>query len=453
MRRADAVKMDREICASVWTSPRVQRLMETLAYDIGPRPAGSTAMKRAAEFLGEELRKIGARNVHTEPVGVLAWRAGESRLELTSPWRRACDSIHHVHSAAGEVRGPLVDVGAGTREELDRLRKRVGGAVLLVRGHTITGGKVEPALSRLKEMCARGAAAILMRRMYPGYGAGIELASVSGDLPVPVLGVSHEEGNELASAAGRGKARVKLQASGRSYRTRCVNLVAEMGNARGSREVVILGAHLDHFHITPGALDDLTGVVTLAEIARALSPFQSKFRRTLRLIVYTGEEYGFIGSKAYVRQHADELDYVRFVFNMDGLFPGTARGVAVMWAPAMRDYVARRFQETQCEVDVRSMFCMSSDYLPFMLQGIAAARPADFHDEFPDWSHTRHDTPDKVPPEWIRLNAMTYAQLLIRVLTDPKKIPTSRKSPEEVHALVEKEDAREAIECWDMEVP
>ena len=191
----------------------------------------------------------------------------------------------------------------------------------------------------------------------------------------------------------------------------------------------------------------------MLEISRALAPFRTTFRRTLRLIAFTGEEYGLIGSKAYVKQHARELDSIRFVLNLDGLFPQTAQGMAVMWAPAMRDYIEKAFRETQCDVDVQNMFCMSSDYVPFMLAGIVTARQADLQDSFPPWSHTRHDTPDKIPPDWIRLNAMTYAQLLARILTDPRPLPTKRLSPEEVRTLVEKEDAREALEAWENEIP
>ena len=453
LNKPDRLKVDREICATVWTSPHAQRLMETLCYDTPRRPAGSKGMKTAVELLGGELRKLGARNVHTEPVKVFTWREADSRVELLSPRRRVYDSFHHVHSAPGEAAGPLVEAGSGTSEELDRPGKRIGGAVLLVHGHQITGGKVEPYIVRLRDMASRGARAVLVRNMYPGQGAGIDLAAISEVLSIPVLGVSCEEGHELASFAARKQARVSVAASGRSYHTRCANLIADMGPARAGTETIILGAHLDYYHLSPGAFDNLSGVVALIEIARALAPFRTKFKRRLRLIAFTGEEFGFTGSKAYVARHANELDSIRFVLNMDSLFDETARGLAVMWAPSMRDYIDRALGETQCAVDVRSMFCMSSDYLPFMLAGIAAARPADFRNAFPPWSHTRNDTPDKIPAEWIRANAMTWAQLLARILTDPRELPARRKSPEEVRALVEKEDAFEALEAFECAVP
>lgn len=446
MRKRERLKMDREICATVWTSPRAPELMQALGDDIGSRPAASQPYRDAVALLTRELTGIGCGGIHTEPVPIVAWQAGDSLVELIRPGQCRCESVHHVHSAPGDVSGALVDAGAGTPAELDRLGGGTAGAVLLVAGHEITGGKVPPIRRRVQDMAERGAAAILMRCMEPGLGPAIELASFSTIIPIPIVGISHEDGCELAAAAAAGAARVRVRATGRNYDACCENLVADLTAPGGGDGVIILSAHVDSFHNSPCALDNLSGVVTLVEIARALAPFKSAFRRTLRLIVFTGEEYGLVGSVAYVDQHAEELDAIQFVFNLDSLFDNTARGVAVVWAPAMRDVIEHALRETQRRVEVRDMFCMSSDYLPFMLAGIAVGRPADLEDAFPPYSHTCHDTLDKVPPEWIRLNAMAYAQMLARLLIAPK-LPAKRLAPEQVQTLIDEQDA--AAELWE----
>lgn len=245
-----------------------------------------------------------------------------------------------------------------------------------------------------------------------------------------------------------------METAGKSYRTKCLNLLGELGPGRVGNEVIVLSAHVDTHFGNPGALDNLTGVVTLMEIARALAPFRRKFTRTLRLILFTAEEYIFVGSRAYVRDNPEQLDRIQFVLNMDSLFPATAKGVAVMGAPAMRDYIERAFGDTQCDVDVRNLFCMSSDYFPFLMEGIAAARPAHFDsaEVFPPWSHTRQDTPDKIPADWIRSNAMTFSQLLLRMLTDSRPLPVKRKTREQVEALVTEEDVIESLQVLGFDV-
>ncbi len=450
MRRSERAKMDREICATVWTSPHAQTLMDALSYDIGPRPPGSKAMREAQRLLADVLRKLGARNIHREPVPVLGWRPVPAKLELMTPYRRVYESIQHVHSASGSFTAPLIEGGGISDETLDRLGCRVRGAVLLARGHEVSGDKYLPLFARVRKALERGALGVIARNMYPGVGPAIELMGVSQQMPIAVLGVSHEQGFELASLIRRSRARVRIDTAGKSYDTRCSNLVADIGPSRTTSEMIILSAHLDSFYSAPGSFDNLSGVVTLVEIARALAPARSKFRRTFRLVAFTGEEYGFAGSKSYVRRHANELDSLRFIFNMDSLFPSTAEGIAVMWAPEMRAYIESALRETQRNVDVRNHFCMSSDYLPFMLEGIAAAKPADWKNSFPPWSHTHTDCPDKVPPNWIRLNAMTFAQLLIRLLVDPRPLPAKRRPVDEIRDLIAQEGIEEVLCAYEL---
>jgi hypothetical protein len=394
------------------------------------------------------LASFGALNVHGEPVPLLAWNDGSSVLELTSPRRRVYESVQHVHSAAGTVFGRLLDAGLGNEVDLDRLGDRVAGSVLLLRGHESSGSRFVPIQIRVEELRRRGAAALLLRNLVSGTGPAIELMGIESDIPIPVLGVSWEDAGDLAAVARSDAATIRLEASGRSVRAECVNTIADLGPVAEDAEIIILSAHMDTFHVNPGSFDNLTGVVTLLEMARALVPFQASFVRRLRLVIYTGEEYGFLGSRAYIAQHSQELERIRLVFNMDSLWPATADAIAVMWSPEMRDYIANAFAATARSVEVRNLFCMSSDYLPFLLEGIACARPAGFEAAFPPYSHTRMDTPDKVPGDWIRLNAMSHAQLLARIVTDPEPLPTRRKTAAEVQALLDKESARELIRVY-----
>ena len=441
-------KLDSQICAAVQTSPYGKRLVDIISHQFGPRPTGSEAMKKACEFIAKDFNRIGARDIHTEDVPVFTWQHGPSQVELISPQSRIYDSVQHVHSTSANLEAALLDAGSGSQEQPDKLGDKIKGAILLIRGHPISGQKHVPFSKVISNVCDQGASAVLVRNMYPGTGPAIELAGCSEDVAIPVLGLSSEDADELSSLVKSAKPRLRIETTGQSYRTNCANLVAEIGPADTAGEIVVLSAHLDSFAISPGAFDNLTGVVTLIEIARALAPLQDKFKRTLRLIIFTGEEYIFQGSKAYVEKHRELLDRIRFVFNMDSLFSSTAKAVAVIWSPIMRDYINQIFHRIQCEVDVRNMFCMSSDYLPFMLEGIPTARPADCEDPdqpYPDVSHTALDTPERVDPEWITLNAMNYAAMLGRMLMDPQPLPTKRKTPEQVQALIAEDDAVEEL--------
>jgi carboxypeptidase Q len=85
------------------------------------------------------------------------------------------------------------------------------------------------------------------------------------------------------------------------------NTVAEIRGTEKPDEVVILGAHLDSWDLGTGATDNGTGSMAVLAAARALQKAGVKPKRTIRFVLFTGEEQGLNGSKAYVQAHKDEL--------------------------------------------------------------------------------------------------------------------------------------------------
>lgn len=450
MQSTELESIDHHICGSVWTSPL--RLIESISYDFGPRPSGSKALRDATAFVATLWRDLGVENVHTETVAMTAWRQAHAAVKMASPQKRHYDCFQHNFSSPGKVTARLLSAGNAFEEDLDRIGKRIEGSILLIDGmvHGLPEKEVALFPRRIARIDRRKPAGIIFANAFPHAGAVIETASVLGNASIPVMGISYEDGCELKSFVRQGETVMSIEAEGDSYDTQCMNLIGEMGPT--SDDVVVLSCHLDTHAGTLGSFDNLSGLAGLVEIVRALAPFQNKFRRRLRLISFTGEEYLNLGSKAYVQRHEAELDQIKFVFNMDGLFPATSRGIAVMWSPQMKNCIEAYLRQTQCCVDIRNYFCMASDYLPFMLKGIAAARPADWEHSFPQWTHTKLDTPPRVPMEWIRLNAMPFAQLMVRLLMDPQPLPTSRKSREQVRHLVEEEDVAEDLHYYGFDV-
>ncbi len=420
-----------------------RQLMSTVCREVGLHPAGSPGMREAAQLLAAEWRGFGAEDVHTEPVPVNAWEQVDSVVELQAPVQRSYASMQYVYSGSGTVEAPVIWAGDASSEELDRLGDQIRGAIVLVKSHELSGGgNWEPIQKRISLLEQKEAAGVLVASRHPELPVNEWMyRSVS----IPVLSLPGKEAAELEELAKKQYARVRLEAAGRSTEAECVNLIGEMGCGRPADETIILSAHLDGSHIAPSAFDNITGVVTLTEAARALAPYKDSFVRNLRIIAYTGEECGFLGSKEYVRAHAEDLNRIRFVLNLDSLFDDTARGVAVMWAPEMRDYIEDALLDLDSEVDVRNFFCMSSDYLPFMLEGIPAARPASYVGPYLPWSHTTEDTDDKIAPEWLQANATVCARMLFRMLTDDQPLPSERKTAQEVRELIEQEDVADTL--------
>src|SRR6185503_3820044 len=81
------------------------------------------------------------------------------------------------------------------------------------------------------------------------------------------------------------------------------NTVAEIPGSDRRGEVVMLGAHLDSWHAGTGATDNAAGCAVVMEALRILQALEVRPRRTIRIALWTGEEQGLLGARAYVREH------------------------------------------------------------------------------------------------------------------------------------------------------
>jgi hypothetical protein len=114
-----------------------------------------------------------------------------------------------------------------------------------------------------------------------------------------------------------------------------VNVVAELPGTDKAAEVVMLGAHFDSWHAGTGATDNAVGSAVMMEAMRILKTTRLPLRRTVRLALWTGEEQGLLGSRAYAKQHFGDREsmvlnqeHARLsgYFNMDN-GGGAIRGV------------------------------------------------------------------------------------------------------------------------------
>ncbi len=86
------------------------------------------------------------------------------------------------------------------------------------------------------------------------------------------------------------------------------NVVAEIPGTDKADELVMLGAHFDSWHAGTGATDNAAGCAVMMEAVRILKATGLKMRRTVRIGLWTGEEQGLLGSRAYIREHFADVD-------------------------------------------------------------------------------------------------------------------------------------------------
>jgi carboxypeptidase Q len=126
---------------------------------------------------------------------------------------------------------------------------------------------------------------------------------------LPTLSLAREDVGMMRRLLGQGqKLRVRLDVSnkiGPAFES--TNVVGEIRGRERPDEIIVVGAHLDSNDLGPGALDNAAGCGAVMETARAIKSLGLAPRRTIRFVLFTGEEEGMLGSNAYVARHRDEM--------------------------------------------------------------------------------------------------------------------------------------------------
>jgi len=125
--------------------------------------------------------------------------------------------------------------------------------------------------------------------------------------PMPAqIALAVEDYNRLARMIQQGeklKMNVDLQVKFHGEDLMAYNTIAEIPGTDLKDEVVMIGAHLDSWHVGTGATDNGAGVAATMEAVRILKALDLQPRRTIRIGLWTGEEQGLLGSRAYVAKH------------------------------------------------------------------------------------------------------------------------------------------------------
>jgi Zn-dependent M28 family amino/carboxypeptidase len=159
---------------------------------------------------------------------------------------------------------------------------------------------------------------------------------------IPSIVVQSEDYGRMSRLLADGKRvemEVEIDNTIYSEEMNSVNVVAEIPGTDNKDQVVIMGAHIDSWHAGTGATDNATGVAAVMEAARILQKLELKPRRTIRVVLWGGEEQGLLGSKAYVKDHygtfeapTSEFSDLSAYINIDS-GTGRVRGATVFGPP------------------------------------------------------------------------------------------------------------------------
>lgn len=389
---------------------------------IGHRLSGSPQLDQAIAWAQSRLQAAGLSNVHTEPVMVPHWVRGVERAEMLAPLPQSLNLLGLGGSVGTPPGGITAEVAVvGSFDELDQLGAAVAGKIVLFDvpykgyGHTVVY-RHDGAARAAKW----GALAALVRSVGP----------VSLDTPhtgamdydpafpkIPTAAVTIEAATQMRRMQQRGETiRLHLEMGAHTLPDApSANVVAELRGTEKPEEVVLISGHLDSWDVGQGAQDDGAGTVVAMEAVRLLQTLGLKPRRTIRLVLWTNEENGLRGGKAYRDAHRAEFGNLIAAVETDS---GSERikGFQLELAKATPEAKAAALAALQSLAPQVAPFGVTlqlghsgADVSPMVREGVPGIGVQHAATHYFDVHHTRADTFDKVEKDDLAFSAAALA--------------------------------------------
>ena len=356
--------------------PQVMANLEYLSDMIGPRLTGSARLKRANDWTAEKMKQYGLENVHLEAYTIpRGWERGSVMARIVEPNGVTISAAQAAWTGgtSGTISGPVVVFAPEKEEDFAAFKGRLKGAIVLT--SALTGQPDEAsalpipdqtAPSDIKALkvadvkSAEGKAPLTppgpggrpanfnmeaFRKLRKAINTFMEqegVAAVMRDAgkpqgllnmtgswesmsDIPGLFVAHEHIAMMQRLLKQNvPVKMELNVTSRFIDgpITVYNTVGEIKGSEKPNEFVLLGAHLDSWDLGTGSVDNGTGSMAVLEAARLIKTAGLTPRRTMRFVLFSGEEEGLFGSKAYVEAHKSEMPNMNVGFVHD---TGTGR--------------------------------------------------------------------------------------------------------------------------------
>jgi aminopeptidase YwaD len=311
------LKLDDTIAARIAADQGLWRDFNDIC-DCGGRLAGTDSEKKAFALLRERVRAASPANAgRSIPVPYGGWRAKRATLRLGDGALAACHPlVRTIATPKDGLTAEVIDLGRGTPEEFQAHARDIQGRIVLVRHELMFAAGTIHRRRKYDMARASGALGFLIAGPLPG-----ELVAGSsgreGGEGIPALGIAPETAARLARRAdGWPSATMIIETDESPAETE--TLVYEYPGR--SDDWVVLSAHVDGHDLAESAMDNGTGLAAVLAATRALAPEVARWRRGLRVMFFSVEEWALTGSAQYVRALSEtERNRIALNVNLDSV--------------------------------------------------------------------------------------------------------------------------------------
>jgi carboxypeptidase Q len=411
-----------------------------LSDDIGSRVTGSPAERKAEQWGVAKMKAMGLENVHAEKYTLWkGWSRGSAEAELLSPVRHKLhvDAMGWTGSTpAGGAEGDVVAVNLfdmyNEINNVDRLK----GKVVLV---TAKGRPTKEFIQLFAQfgdfLKAAGPAGVVA--VIGGQGgsksAGMNLTHTgilgfNADFAVPVVSMTAEDQGQLERYLERGltpRARFNVQNTFTNGPVEAANVVGEIRGREHPEQILVVGGHLDSWDLAQGATDNGSGTATVLGAAESIARSGQRPRRTIRFVLFTGEEQGLDGSFAYIKQHKAEM-----ANHLGNLVLDAGQGAVKGFQMGGRDDLVAAFQPFADSLvnfnrmSVDDKVESGTDTLPFSMAGLPGINMLQDTTDYKFTHHSAADALEAQKQDVLAQNATLMALAAFWIADRPERFAT-----------------------------
>jgi len=396
-----------------------------LSDDIGPRVTSSLGAQKATEWGVAKMKSIGLQNVHAEKWTMWkGWTRGTAQAEMLVPVRHplTIDAMGWTGSTPqGGAEGDIATANLFNLDEELKDTSRFRGKIVMMKpegdpkkSFWLIFAQFGDFINALQK--AGAVAVIGGQGGFKSEGMHLTHTGILGfaaDFALPVVDMSNEDQSQIERFLAAGKTvriHIEVQNKFTDGPVESANVVGEIPGRERPEEIVVVGAHLDSWDLSEGTTDNGTGSSSVLAAADAIMKSGQRPRRTMRFILFTGEEQGLLGSLAYVKQHASEMKN-----HIGAVVLDSGQGPVKEFQLGGRDDLLPAFEafshsiEDIRDVKVTDKLEFGTDTGPFILAGLPGIN---LDQDSPDYKYTHHSAADaleEVKPEVLAQNSTVMA--------------------------------------------
>lgn len=436
-----------------------------LTDDIGARVTASPNEHKAEEWGMAKMKAMGLENVHLEKYKIWrGWTRGNAEGELLTPQRHKLhiDAMGWTGSTpSGGIEGDVVPVNLYDLDnEMKDMSKFAGKVVIVVaKGKPHKDGAVIFAdFGTFLKLAGKAGAAAVIGGQGGAHAQGMNLThtGILGfdvDFAVPVVSMTAEDQGQLERYIERGvtpRVRFNIQNTFTDGQVETANVVGEIRGRENPEQIFVVGGHLDSWDLAQGATDNGSGTAAVLGAAEAIARSGQRPRRTIRFVLFTGEEQGLDGSMNYMKQHQSEL-----ANHLGDLVIDEGQGPVKAFQMGGRDDLIADFQPfVKSIANIRPIKIndeveFGTDTGPFSLAGLPGIN---MNQDSPEYKYTHHSAADALEaqkPEVLTENATLMALTAYWIADRPDRFATAWPA-ERTAKMLRKQGQYEFLKAFDL---